>query len=368
MRVLFVQKYADTGGSKQSLLHTLELLEQRGHQPAVVTESEGEFSQGCRRLGIEVIEGWVPDYRKVKHRVALPLLLNPIVRKTRGRGFDWVISNEISWAPQSRHLARRIGARSGVIIRDSNANPTRIGKYRLRHLDRVLCVSEALRKIVNLPQARRVYNAIVPPEANDQAAPPKEMTPTRRWLLVIGKLSARKNQIAAIDVLAHLVDKGFDDLGLVLLGDSAGDARKTIISYIDERGLRDRILLPGHTRDIHPIIENCEALLLTSLREGLPRSLLEGLLLARPAYSTPLPGLGEIYGRHQDRFVSQSPAPEELADLIAAGLANAASTSAAVKEVQQRVSSRWSEEAHIAQFLEALDAAPKVDAASQLAS
>src|SRR5690606_32684391 len=76
---------------------------------------------------------------------------------------------------------------------------------------------------------------------------------------------------------------------LVLLGKGKGDQEARLRDSISELGLADRVMLLGYKTNPYPYIKNARALILTSDAEGLPRVLIEALLLGTPVISVDCP-------------------------------------------------------------------------------
>lgn len=100
-------------------------------------------------------------------------------------------------------------------------------------------------------------------------------------MAVVGELSIRKRPF---DVVAALGMMRHRDCHLVLLGDGPEQAR--VEAAIREVGAEDRVHLLGGVADIRPMVAASSALVLASSREGLPRSIMEALLLEVPVVAS----------------------------------------------------------------------------------
>src|SRR5690606_38122631 len=105
---------------------------------------------------------------------------------------------------------------------------------------------------------------------------------------------------------------GHDDLGLILAGDIDADYEGELRATISASGTDDRVCLLGNFDDIRSLFSRAHTVLLTSTREGLPRSLVESLLVPVPAFSYPCEGVSDIYGPELPGFVSGESTPESL--------------------------------------------------------
>jgi len=112
--------------------------------------------------------------------------------------------------------------------------------------------------------------------------------------LIVGNISCFKPQKAPLDFLklASLVKKSHPRVKFVLVGD--GILRKKIQSQILHFGLQDSFTLTGWRKDIPKLLSNIDILVLTSLWEGMPISVLEAIRCAKPVVATDTGGIREI--------------------------------------------------------------------------
>ena len=105
---------------------------------------------------------------------------------------------------------------------------------------------------------------------------------------------------------------------LVLLGKGKGDEEARLRKMIEDMGLAERVILPGYQTNPYPFIRHAKALILTSDAEGLPRALIESLLLGTPVVSVDCPsGPREILAGELADFLVTREDEAALADAIA---------------------------------------------------
>jgi glycosyltransferase involved in cell wall biosynthesis len=75
-----------------------------------------------------------------------------------------------------------------------------------------------------------------------------------------------------------------------------GPDKESLERLVDSLGLRDRVHFLGFVQDVRPLLCAATALVLTSVREGLARSVMEGLSLGVPAIASTARGNGELLG------------------------------------------------------------------------
>ena len=68
-----------------------------------------------------------------------------------------------------------------------------------------------------------------------------------------------------------------------------------ISDYVDSLGLKDKILLPGYTKDAWKSLGAMDIFMLTSRMEGLPNVLVEAQIMGLPVVTTGKGGMVETY-------------------------------------------------------------------------
>jgi glycosyltransferase involved in cell wall biosynthesis len=109
----------------------------------------------------------------------------------------------------------------------------------------------------------------------------------------IARLFVNKGYEEIIDAMPHAVHR-CDKLKFVWIGDGAN--RKQYLNRLEGMGLRDRVHLVGliHPRDVGRHINGFDIVLHASRWEGLPRALVQGLLMGVPAVAFDNDGSPEV--------------------------------------------------------------------------
>jgi glycosyltransferase involved in cell wall biosynthesis len=108
---------------------------------------------------------------------------------------------------------------------------------------------------------------------------------------MLASLEDRKQHLKLIEHFS-IVLKRVPDANLVLAGE--GELRQRIEARIAELGLQSRVHLLGYRRDPERVIALADLCLLCSLREGLPRSVLQYLAVGRPAVVFDVVGIDRL--------------------------------------------------------------------------
>jgi len=196
-----------------------------------------------------------------------------------------------------------------------------------RACDRVICVCEAVRQshAPRFPWAAGRFITVAngvpessPSRARDAVRHELGLSPADRVALTIGSLTAQKAQHVMLDAFA-LVARRDPAARLVLVGD--GPLRGALERRAAERGLGDAARFAGARYDVAELLEACDVFVLSSVREGLPVTLLESMRAARPAVVTRVGGNAEaVADGETGRVVAVGDAAafgEALASLLA---------------------------------------------------
>lgn len=365
MKIVFIQKSTGRGGAKNSLAESLAAIRRDGSLDVrVLAGGPGPFVDRCQTLGVRCDLVDLPEWRKFFDRLRFSKAMRIAADSIRDAAPNWVISNEMWWAPHAARIARHLGCRSAVILRDGIATVPKARQYRLFDNDLILPVSSTIAYGLSSDPAMAfkthvLFNPVSLPDTEDRSseldAQLSRFPLVKRWLLVIGRVCSRKKQADAVQVLRRLVDDGHDDLGLILAGDMDADYEGELRAAISASATHDRVVLLGNFDDIPSLFSRAHTVLLTSTREGLPRSLVESLLVPVPAFSYPCEGVTDIYGPDLPVFVSGESTPESLHRLIRKAWEYPDATAAVVKDLHQRTLARFAPDAHLRNLLALLN-------------
>ena len=114
--------------------------------------------------------------------------------------------------------------------------------------------------------------------------------------------------------LERLVESGVD-ARLLLVGD--GPDRDSLERYAHELGVARRCLFLGYQEDVARWYDAIDVLLLPSVNEGTPVSVIEALAAERPAVATRVGGIPDVIRDGVDGFLVDSADPGELAARLA---------------------------------------------------
>ena len=99
----------------------------------------------------------------------------------------------------------------------------------------------------------------------------------------IGRLEPEKSQTTLLDVFQHVAAQ-HPHARLMIAGD--GQLADELKSYAGRLGVMDRTLFLGYRRDVPRLLAAMDIFVLTSIREGLPISLIEAMAARRPVVAS----------------------------------------------------------------------------------
>jgi glycosyltransferase involved in cell wall biosynthesis len=137
---------------------------------------------------------------------------------------------------------------------------------------------------------RTIYNGIhadFPPLSPSPQSGP-------RSLLFLGRIHPDKDYLKAVDIFDRLRATSHLDVSLHFVGTGAPAELAKLHERIGRSRYRGSIAVHGPAQDVRAHLRRADALLLPSLREGLPGSVLEALSEGVPVIASNLPGLREI--------------------------------------------------------------------------
>lgn len=108
----------------------------------------------------------------------------------------------------------------------------------------------------------------------------------KKEIVTAGRIDDNKNQIMLVKAFARLTEE-FPEWSCILYG--YGDGYEKVAAYVKEKGLEEKVLLPGRTTGIADKICQSDIFVLPSKVEGMPNALMEAMVLGLAVISTDCP-------------------------------------------------------------------------------
>ncbi len=172
-----------------------------------------------------------------------------------------------------------------------------------------------------------------------------------RLVGTVGRLAEQKDPLSMVEMVHHLVADGLD-VHFAWVGD--GGLRPATQDAIDAAGLRERFHLLGVRRDVEAMLSAFDVFALSSLWEGLPRTVTEAMAVGTPVAATAVDGCVEIITDGDDGLLVPSSQPRELATAVRRLLTEPDLAEAVVARARVRVQA-WDRTVMLGQLAELYD-------------
>jgi len=322
-RFAFVIEDLYGGGAQKSLLYTADGLRQRGHIVKVFILRDKIEHRVPNGLEIENLKVVTQATKALSNRFVEKWQASRIDKSLNAFNSDVVLS--CSCDKITRHLNRPnlwfwIKSDISAKFSDPDKRAKAFAKVHSFYSGRnVVAVSQGVKDnlldVIGLQPAeiRAIYNPYERAPFLRMAEEPADI-PEGEYLINVGTFEPRKRH----DRLLRAYKASGVTTPLMLLGKGKGDEEAKLRAMIEDMELTERVILPGYQTNPYPFIRHAKALILTSDAEGLPRALIESLLLGTPVVSVDCPsGPREILSGELADFLVPREDEAALADAIA---------------------------------------------------
>ncbi len=349
------------GGAEQVVIRLASGVDRRRFEPVIVClDRPGPFAAQAEERGVEVLA--VDKRGPIDVRAVVRL-----ARLFRSRGIE-VVHTHLWGANLWGRLAARAARVPVVACTEHNVDTWKRG-YHLA-LDRLLApaathlvaVSEEVRTFyerhgVGRGRWRVVYNGVEVPSAPCQergdAFRALGLGPEDRVVGLVGRLVPAKAPEVFLRALASAAPRVPALRGLVV-GD--GPSRSAAEAEARRLGLEDRVVFAGLRRDVPEILPGLDALVFSSLREGLSMAMLEAMAAGVPVVATAVGGTPELITHGTTGLLVPPDRPDALAEALVSLLRDASVAGRLRAAARQHIEARFSAarmiEAHEALYAE----------------
>lgn len=290
IHILFLISSLQKGGAQRVLVNLANSFYKKGYEVTIVTqykaEEEYEIEEGIKRVFSEISSDRITSkrivnfirrfvnlrqiWKELKPDVIISFIgknnlmsiltsrfLNiPVVVSVRGEPHEEYASNFI-WKGANFLFSFA----SGVILQ------TEMGKDMFAK--RVQKKAVVLQNPINEKFIRPIYTG------------EREST-----IISVGRIDENKNHRLLIDAFSDIAED-YPSYKVVIYGE--GESRSKLQNLVKEKGLEDRVLMPGSIDEVAQFVERSKIFVLTSNTEGMPNALIEAMVLGVPSISTDCP-------------------------------------------------------------------------------
>lgn len=229
--------------------------------------------------------------------------------------------------------ARMLGRRCPILMTEhgrpfpDHPRPKRMlaNRLLLGRRDRLVGVGRAVRRALidneGFPASRVgvLYNGIdtdpLDPCLHDRDAARAELGLGAGDLAIVqvARLDALKDHATAIRTIERVASRR-PSARLILVGE--GPERPVILAMVAGRGLGPHVILLGTRSDVPRLLAAADVVLLTSVSEGIPLTLIEAMAAGRPIVSTDVGGVREVVEDGRTALLAPARDDAALADRI----------------------------------------------------
>ncbi|MHB1277390.1 MAG: glycosyltransferase [Bacteroidia bacterium] len=216
-------------------------------------------------------------------------------------------------------------------------------KYNHSSIKRIICVSEAVKRILqkdirNKSLLRVVYDGIdvdafAKPGGN-QLRREFHLDPDIAIVANIAALTQQKDYFTFIDTAALLEKEGPDAIYFAF---GEGAQREKLEAYAREKGLKGKIHFAGFRKDIRVILPEVDVLLFSSETEGLGTTILDCFAAGVAVVSTDAGGIPEIMIHQKTGWMGKVKDPGSLAEGVKIALTEPGIKRQWIEEGKKRV-------------------------------
>jgi glycosyltransferase involved in cell wall biosynthesis len=130
----------------------------------------------------------------------------------------------------------------------------------------------------------------------------------------VGSLIKRKRITDLIGAIAMVVNRSEHPVKCMVIG--KGPEKENLLVKVKERNLDNRIIFTDFQSDAISYINALDIFVMPSEKEGLPRVILEAMLMGKPVIASDITGPSELVIDGETGFLVPVGKPDEIADAI----------------------------------------------------
>ncbi len=350
------------GGAQENTIFTVEGLRKKGYDVTLISGPglgpEGSLIEETRKKGLRVII--IPELRRTINPFLDTIALVKLYYLIKKEKYALVHTHS-SKAGILGRIAAKLARGRAVIIHTIHGLPfhpyqNKILNFVYVNLERfcslftkkIICVGAIMKEkalsahIGNKEKFVVIHSGFEVEKYQDpQIDSEKER---RRWGLnqndivigKIGRLFPLKGQRYLLEVLDQ-IKKAFPQIKLLLVGE--GILRKTLEKRAEGLGIEDAVVFTGllPPEQIPKVISTFDLLVHVSLREGLPKTVAQGLAAGKPVVAFDVDGAKEVVIDGKTGYLVPAKDKDKLANTIIKALRNKEESISMAKEGQKLI-------------------------------
>lgn len=280
------------GGSERVMVNLAEYFYAHNYEVILVTqyknENEYEISPQIRRVYSEPPAEQLQGSRLHNFRARFRTLRNIWINYKPDVILSFLGKNNMMAILTAAMLPARVAVsvRGEPTMEYEGRFQQLLAKWLFRYADGVILQTDRAKQF--FPRAVRKKTVVMPNPLNPVflAAAMEKKEPCDNTIVAVGRLDANKNHAMLIHAFSRIAEE-FATTKVVIYGE--GECMEPLRKLSIEKGVADRVLLPGSVADVAAHIRNARIFVLTSNTEGMPNSMMEAMALGIPVISTDCP-------------------------------------------------------------------------------
>ncbi|HEV3339652.1 MAG TPA: glycosyltransferase [Pirellulales bacterium] len=166
-------------------------------------------------------------------------------------------------------------------------------------------------------------------------------------IVQVARLNSLKDHLTAVRAFER-VHACLPEARLLIVGE--GEERQAIEAEVSKRNLGAAIRLAGLRKDVPRLVAACDLLWLTSVSEGIPLTLIEGMAAGLPVVATEVGGVSEVVTANETGLLAPAGNDGELAAAVLRLVGDPALRRRLAVAGQRRALERFSEDQMVAAY------------------
>ncbi len=302
MRILYFIDSLKVGGAEVLLRNLATGVLAAGHEIHIGYCTPGPLENDFQRMGINLYR--LPHRWRVDPRLLLRMY--QLVRRLRPD----VVHTHLFKSDLHGRLAGRMGNAGRVISTLHSTDPWaakfplgRIYGATARFADILIAVSDEVKayhirmtgvppeKIISIANGIDIQRFAARPKVGSHFRAQYNIPRDALLLGAVGRLVPDKGHSDFLRAAA-LIAESHPRVWFMLVGD--GPLRASLERQTEAAGIRPRVVFTGLIEEIPAAMQALDILVFSSLREGLPLTLLEGMAASKPVVATQVGGIGGV--------------------------------------------------------------------------
>ena len=311
IKILHVITYLPIGGAQDNTLYTVELLDKEKYDISLCCNLDGELVERAKKIeavklfDIPFLCRKVSPYRDIRAFLSLYKLFKKedftiIHTHSSKAGLLARLAAVLNKTPIVIHTIHGFAFNDFMNIFKKNFF-IYLEKLLAKWTDVLITVSNLNKKKIidlNIAEENKIKNiysgidlSLFTNKKNDDFR--KELNLQNNHLLLgsVGRLSDQKDPITMIEAFG-IISKPFPNAHLALVGD--GELKGKILEKIDQLKLDGKVHLTGNKNNPWSVYHSMDLFIMSSIYEGLGRSITEALSCGVPVVCTDVEGVPEI--------------------------------------------------------------------------